>query len=258
MCPKANLNPKTTTATAAASATQNDDAYIQPLSIFIGAAEAARVLGVARKTVVRWAKSGRLLPHVLRVGQRGHWRFDRRALLCDVGGPTTTTASSSSTEEEEGSAKAERACGAAQTQPENQRHDVIYARISTRKQLQHLETQVVSLQARHPDCLVLRDCASGLNFRRKGLEALLQLVFARRVRNVYLAYRDRLCRFAYDLFERLFREFGATLCVDAHGDDAPESILADDILAIITVFGARLYGRRSRGKKGGQNRPNAG
>jgi excisionase family DNA binding protein len=111
MCPKANLNPKTTTtATAAASATQTDDAYIQPLSNFIGAAEAARVLGVARKTVVRWAKSGRLRPHVLRVGQRGHhWRFDRRALLCDVGGPTTTTASSSSTEEEEGSAKAESA-----------------------------------------------------------------------------------------------------------------------------------------------------
>ena len=244
MCPNAKPNTKTTATTTAASVAPNDKP--PPLPNFVGAAAAARVLGVARKTAIRWAKSGRLQPHARRVGRRGHWRFDRRALLCDVGGPT---ASSASTTEEEGSAQA---------QPENTRHDVIYARVSTRKQLQHLETQVVSLQARHPDCLVLRDCASGLNFRRQGLEALLQLVFARRVRNVYLAYRDRLCRFAYDLFERLFREFGTTLCVDAHGDDAPESVLADDILAIITVFGARLYGRRSRGKKGGPKRPNAG
>ena len=194
--------------------------------LLIKAAEAERLLGVERRTLFRWARSGRL-PYV-RQGPHGHWRFERSAVLALCVGA---------------SASQEEAAP-------DQRVDVIYARVSTRKQLPHLETQVADLRAKYPDCIVFRDCASGLNFKRKGLEALLQLVLARRVRVVHLAYRDRLCRFAYDLLERLFAQHDTALVVEAHGDAAPESDLADDILAIITVFGARLYGRRSRGARG--------
>lgn len=37
--------------------------------------------------------------------------------------------------------------------------------------------------------------------------------------------------------------------MDAHDNDAPKSVLADDIVAIITVFGARLYGSCSGGSR---------
>jgi putative resolvase len=147
-------------------------------SSLIGASEAAIALGVERRTLFRWAKAGRL-PYV-KHGSHGHWYFERRAIDAFANGDVSASA-----------AKEEA----------TKRVDVIYARVSTRKQMQHLETQVLSLGAKHPDCIVIRDCASGLKFRRKGLEALLQLVFAGRVRNVYLAHRDRLCRFAYDLLE---------------------------------------------------------
>ena len=192
--------------------------------ILVKASEAGRLLGVERRTLIRWARAGRL-PYV-RHGPLGHWRFERSAVLalCRPGGVTETST----------------------------RIDAIYARVSTRKQLPYLDAQVAGLVAKYPDCVVFRDCASGLNFRRKGLEALLQLVLARRVRIVHLAYRDRLCRFAYDLLERLFAQHGTELAVEAHADAAPESELADDLLAIITVFGARFYGRRSRCAQGRQ------
>jgi excisionase family DNA binding protein len=206
-------------------------------STLVGATEAAIALGVERRTLFRWAKAGRL-PYV-KHGSHGHWYFERRTIDAFADGSIAAATVSASAAEEEEATK---------------RTDVIYARVSTRKQTQHLENQVLSLGAKHPNCVVIRDCASGLNFRRKGLETLLQLVFAGRVRNVYLAYRDRLCRFAYDLLERLFREFGTTICVDAHDDDAAESVLADDIIAIITVFGARLYGRRSGGSRRGKEK----
>lgn len=209
-------------------------------STLVGATEAAIALGVERRTLFRWAKAGRL-PYV-KHGSHGHWYFERRTIDAFADGCIAAATVSAPAAEEEEATK---------------RTDVIYARVSTRKQTQHLETQVLSLGAKHPNCVVIRDCASGLNFRRKGLETLLQLVFAGRVRNVYLAYRDRLCRFAYDLLERLFREFGTTICVDAHDDDAPESVLADDIIAIITVFGARLYGRRSGGSRRGKEKQSA-
>ena len=63
---------------------------------------------------------------------------------------------------------------------------------------------------------------------------------------MHVAYRDRLCRFAYDLIEYLFLKHDTTICVEAHDSNAPEHELAEDVVAIITVFGARMYGRRSR------------
>lgn len=132
--------------------------------------------------------------------------------------------------------------------------EAIYARVSTRKQLDYLETQIQGLKAKYPSSIVFRDCASGLNFRRKGLLSLLQQVLDGHVRVVHLAYRDRLCRFAYDLVERIFKHHNTEITVEAHDTSSPESELAEDVLSIITVFSARLYGRRSGVTRGGCGR----
>lgn len=124
----------------------------------------------------------------------------------------------------------------------------IYARVSTRKQLDDLQSQIGVLKAKYPDHTVFSDCASGLNFKRKGLLSLLQLAFAHRLRVVRVAHRDRLCRFAFDLLEHVFRAHGTEIVVEA--SDLPPSAereLAEDVLAVITVFGARLNGARSSG-----------
>ena len=112
----------------------------------------------------------------------------------------------------------------------------------------YAQTEAVSRQ--YPDHEVFTDVCSGINFRRKGLKALLELAFAGRLRVVRIAHRDRLCRFAYDLLEWLFEKHGAKIIVEAQHTDAPEWQLADDVISIITVFGACLYGSRSkRGKR---------
>jgi len=129
--------------------------------------------------------------------------------------------------------------------------DVVYGRVSTRKQRPNLDRQLERLTNKYPDCTVLSDCASGLNFQRKGLKKILQLAFARRLRTVHIAYKDRLCRFGYELIEFVLKEHGANIVVDEHDEDAatPERELADDVLSIITVFGARLHGKRSGGNR---------
>jgi predicted site-specific integrase-resolvase len=131
------------------------------------------------------------------------------------------------------------------TEEERGRIEAIYARVSTRKQLEYLETQIQGLKTKYPSSIVFRDCASGLNFRRKGLLSLLQRVLKGHVRVVHLAYRDRLCRFAYDLVERIFKHHNTAITVESHDASSPESELAEDVLSIITVFSARMYGRRS-------------
>ena len=195
--------------------------------LYIKASEAERVVGVERRTLFRWAKSGRL--PFTRQGRRGHWMFDRRVIY-DLTG-----------------------CGPPIEQPSvNSRNtnyiDAIYARVSTRKQLDDLQSR--TLTAKYPNHVVFSDCASGLNFKRKGLLSLLQLAFEGRLRLVRVAHRDRLCRFAFDLLKYVFLKHGTKIHVEA--SDLPssaESELAEDVLAVITVFGACLYGARSAGRR---------
>ena len=65
-----------------------------------------------------------------------------------------------------------------------------------------------------------------------------------------VAHRDRLCRFAFDLIEHIFRLNGTKIIVFHSDDNTSSSIsaaeeLAQDILAINTVFICRMQGRRS-------------
>ena len=131
------------------------------------------------------------------------------------------------------------------------RVDAVYARVSTRKQLDDLGRQLATLKSAHPDAVVFTDCASGINFKRKGLLSLLQLAFEGRLRRVHIAHKDRLCRFAYDLIVHVLAKHGAEVVVESQDVDPTfEQDLADDVLQIITVFGARLHGRRSgQGRK---------
>ena len=193
---------------------------------WVTSAEACRRLGVERRTLIRWADEGHI--RVLRLGT-GNRKFDVASVL------------------------PERASLAPETEDAViPPVDAIYARVSTRKQKTYLDNQVADLKAKYPDHEVFTDVCSGINFRRKGLKALLELAFAGRLRVVRVAHRDRLCRFAFDLIEWLLERNGAKIIVEANDADTPERELADDVLSIITVFGARLYGSRS--KRGGKRK----
>lgn len=126
----------------------------------------------------------------------------------------------------------------------------IYARVSSNHQKQDLERQVNELTQAYPDHEVITDIGSGINFKRKGLETILEHVLKEMVQEVVVAYKDRLCRFGYDLIDFIFRKTNTTLLVHSKRDDIQEfkddqKELAEDLLAITTVFVARNNGRRS-------------
>ena len=81
----------------------------------------------------------------------------------------------------------------------NTRYDVVYCRVSSTKQSDDLERQVEHMRAQFPGHRVITDVGSGINFKRKGLRTLLGEAQRGRVRQVVVAHRDRLCRFAFDL-----------------------------------------------------------
>ena len=213
------------------------------------------MLSVERRTLFRWARAGQV--QFIRRSGRSHWLFNYDSIY-NIANPTLNQEETCQRQRIQGQAsvikastKQEQQGTTLETTKTDTRIESIYARVSTRKQLDYLNTQVSLLQAKFPSAIVYRDCASGLNFKRKGLLSLLQQVLAGRVRVVHVAYRDRLCRFAYDLIEHIFKHHGTEISVEAHDTSSPETELADDVLSIITVFSARMYGRRSGSARSG-------
>lgn len=74
---------------------------------------------------------------------------------------------------------------------------------------------------------------------------LLEMAERGEIEFVFVEYRDRLARFGYHYLERFFASHGVELLVKEDDvDRTAEEELAADGLKIITVFSARLYGRR--------------
>ena len=201
--------------------------------LFIKATEASRIIGVERRTLFRWAKEGRL-PYI-RYGDKANWRFKYDAVCRLANG-----------EQEETESKQGEQAGKTPEEADT-RIEAIYARVSTRKQLGHLKDEVKNLQAKYPSAVVFGDCASGLDFRRKGLQSLLQQVTARRVRVVHIAYRDRLCSVAYHLIKSVFKHCGTTIAVEAHNSSSPKPA-NDDELSLEAVY-TTSGGAKGRAKR---------
>ena len=71
----------------------------------------------------------------------------------------------------------------------------------------------------------------------------MERVLAGTVAEIVVAHRDRLCRFAFDLVEFVCSQSACRIVV--HGShDTETTELADDLLAIDTVFVARNNGER--------------
>ena len=128
---------------------------------------------------------------------------------------------------------------------------VCYARVSSHDQKADLDRQQALLEsycaAQGWTSVVIRDLGSGMNYRKKGLRQLLEMVLERRMRRLVLTHKDRLLRFGAELVFALCELQGIEIVIIHAGEQASfEEELAQDVVEIITVFSARLYGARSR------------
>jgi len=177
--------------------------------------EASELLGVSTKTLHRWEKEGKIKSTRT---QGGHRRFEIRDLL--------------------------------HTQESDKLLTVAYARVSSHDQKADLERQAQVLEAycaqKGYEFELISDLGSGLNYRKKGLVRLIKLLCSYQVERLVLTHKDRLLRFGSELIFTLCEHFGTeVVIINRSADSTFEEDLAQDVLEIITVFSARLYGSRS-------------
>ncbi len=126
---------------------------------------------------------------------------------------------------------------------------ICYCRVSSSKQKDDLARQVEFMRERYPQAEIIQDVGSGLNFKRKGLQALLVRFMRGDKLTIVVACRDRLCRFGFELFEFMAEQNGGSIVVISNPVHCPESELTADLLAILHVFSCRMHGLRSYSKK---------
>lgn len=126
---------------------------------------------------------------------------------------------------------------------------ICYCRVSSAKQQDDLLRQVEFMQERYPDAEIVKDIGSGLNFKRKGLQALLVRLLRGDQLTIVVACRDRLCRFGFELFEFMAEQNGGRVLVLDKTVHCPETELTADLLSILHVFSCRMHGLRSYSQK---------
>ena len=186
---------------------------------FVSIGEAAKALGVSITTLRRWEAEGRLIPERTAGRQR---RYDLAKLK-----PEMFLA------------------------PPLERKTVAYARVSSHDQKEDLERQkqVLELYCAKQGWTfeVIADLGSGMNYNKKGLKRLLDAIIEGEVGRLVITHKDRLLRFGAELVFAICEAREVEVLVLNKGEDTTfEEDLAKDVLEIITVFSARLYGSRSR------------
>jgi len=126
---------------------------------------------------------------------------------------------------------------------------IIYARVSTRKQAEYLKRQRERLidYCKNKGLKIvdiIEDIGSGLNERRRGLKKLLKLIREGKAKKVVVEYEDRLARFGLGYLKEIFDDYGVELVVVNQESKSPEEELVKDLIAIVTSFSGRIYGKR--------------
>ena len=131
------------------------------------------------------------------------------------------------------------------TPPTQERKKALYCRVSSKKQVDDLKRQEDFLREKFPDYQLVTDIGSGVNWKRKGLKTLLDQSNEGLLDEVVVAHRDRLCRFAFELIEYIFKSNGTKLVVlSEESNKSSEQELAEDLLSIVHIYSCRNMGRR--------------
>lgn len=180
--------------------------------------EAAKRLGITTKTLRNW-ESGGILEVIRTPG--GHRRYNENVLDKLLGRKSRNS----------------------------NRKTILYCRCSTEKQRENLNRQKLRLmEYAHEekyDFIVLEEIASGINENRRQLNKLLDMVIAGQVCRIVIEWKDKLARFGFVYIKRIFDAFDVELeIINNKNEKRYEEEITEDIIAIMTSYSARIYGKR--------------
>ena len=186
--------------------------------------EFSKIAGVSIQTLRDWHKKGDLIPSYISSGGTRYYCTDQLNLLLGI-----------------------------QKQEKDNKKVIGYCRVSSNKQKDDLKRQVenmtIYLLAQGNPFEIITDIGSGINYKNKGLNRLLDKVIDKKVDKIVLLYKDRLVRFGFELIENVCSKFNTEIEIIDTTKKTEEQELVEDLIQIVTVFSCRLQGKRANQAK---------
>lgn len=191
---------------------------------YISIGEFARKIGVTVQTLRNWDKSDKLKPnHISKSGFRYYSKEQLNAFL------------------------------GVKNLSEKEKIVIGYCRVSSHKQKDDLERQVENVKtfmlAKGYKFKIITDIGSGINYNKKGLNNLLDMIMNYEVEKIVILCKDRLIRFGYELIENICNKYGTEIEIIDYTERIDEQELEEDLVQIVTVFSCRLQGKRANKAK---------
>ena len=194
------------------------------MSKLVSIKEAAKFLGVSTQTLRRWEREGKGIAVQRTEGKQR--RYDLTKMRPQALG----------------------------SEKLSEGFTLAYARVSSHDQKEDLQRQEKMLEmfcsSKGWSFEIISDLGSGMNYQKRGLKKLLNRILEGNIGRLVLTHKDRLLRFGAELVFAICEIKGIEIVLINRSDEPSfEEELAADVLEIITVFSARLYGSRSRKNK---------
>ena len=190
---------------------------------FYSIGEFAELIGKSQQTLRSWDKEGKLKPHHVTDGRHRYYSDEQVSEILKL--PKVV----------------------------KERKTVGYCRVSSNKQKDDLERQIdnvkIYMLARGYTFEIITDIGSGINYRNKGLNQLINLITNGEIDKIVILYKDRLVRFGYELIENLCLMYGSKIEIIDKSEKTEEQELVEDLIQIVTVFSCRLQGKRANKAK---------
>lgn len=184
----------------------------------------AKLIGKTEQTLRNWSKNGNLKPN--HIAPSGYRYYSQEQLNHFLGIKNTLQLN---------------------------RKIIGYCRVSSHKQKDDLVRQEDNVKtymlAKGYQFEIITDIGSGINYNKKGLNHLIDLVTNSEVDTIVVLYKDRLLRFGFELIENLCTKYGTKIEIIDSSDKTEEQELVEDLVQIITVFSCRLQGKRANKAK---------
>lgn len=140
---------------------------------------------------------------------------------------------------------------------QNNRKNVIYARVSTTSQKSNLDHQIELIKSYMLSNGIKVDeiyseIASGLNEDRQELNRLIQNIKENKISNIYISFKDRLTRFGFNYFKNIFAMYNTNIIVLDEQEETNKDFqqeLVEDLISIVHHYSTKLYSNRRKKMK---------
>lgn len=192
-------------------------------TIYLSIHKAAKMLGVTPQTLRNWERSKLLVPAQKRSNGYRYYSKEQLDVFME------------------------------QYKVLSNRINIGYCRVSTPKQKEDLKCQCnnieLYLKSLHQPYKIIEDVGSGINYTKKGLTQLLELICNNKVDTIYVLYKDRLVRFGFELIKQFAELHNTNIIILDSEDKTVEQELMEDLMQIVTVFSCKLHGKRANKTK---------